>query len=672
MDSVLEQIGKFRRFIEDYYSNELHEAARKGQKYIYVDFVKLSECDPELATELIDNPEETFKAFEKGAMQIDLEGMKKFKIRITNLGGNDMMIWTARAKDIGKLVRIKGLIVNASDVIQKCVSARFECPGCGNIINILQLSEIYKEPNRCGCGRKGKFIPLDKDTEDYQRLVIQEDLEEFEDRKQPKRKAAMLLGALADPEMSKHVSAGKKVIIYGWLVEKQLKNSTDFTTDILVNNIEFTPSNWASIKLLASDLKKIKEMSQNPTIVKDLAQSINPYIHGHDDVKEALLYSLVGGSHVYSSNGKLIQRGVIHILLIGPPGSGKTAMVKRTIGFVPGGKFTSGKGISGVGLVGCVTFNKEVSQWVLDAGVWPQCNGAAIGIDELDKVGKEDQGYMNNAMEDLVVWITKANIHAPLDTECPVLAAANPIHRIFDKRTPIHKQLGLPRDILDRFDYIFVVDNSEDEEEQRKVIRKIIQTSQQSSEVNQIYENLEVTKYLAYARSIIPILPGEVERFIEDEAIRLMRKPKSNMDTSPEDTDNYISNRLIPTIIRTAKAISKTHLSEKVEVIHAKKAVDILIAEYKSLGCYNKETGQLTIEKIEDFTPRSEIKKYTSLKHLIESSGYELQKMYEVEELEKKAQETLGMDETSFEEAFDKVKRSGTIYEPKRGFFSRI
>ena len=82
---ALEQIGKFHEFVEgNYYSNIL-ESMRKDKKFLVIDFVKLSEFDAELAESILDNPEDTIRAFELAVEDMDIEEIKGFKVRFKNM-----------------------------------------------------------------------------------------------------------------------------------------------------------------------------------------------------------------------------------------------------------------------------------------------------------------------------------------------------------------------------------------------------------------------------------------------------------------------------------------------------------------------------------------------------------------------------------------------------------
>ena len=186
---ALKQIKNFEDFLEKKYKKEVLKAVSKGEKFLVVSFTKLSKFDPDLADDLLEHPEEVFKAAELSLESFDLpDEFQNFKIRFNDLPKSQyIMIRDIRSKDIGKFVRIEGTIRQKSDVRPQVTSARFECPSCGHIITVLQLESSFKEPTKCGCGRKGKFHLISKELVDAQRIVLEESHEDIEGGSQPKR-----------------------------------------------------------------------------------------------------------------------------------------------------------------------------------------------------------------------------------------------------------------------------------------------------------------------------------------------------------------------------------------------------------------------------------------------------------------------------------------------------
>jgi len=326
-----EQIKKFKEFIENIYKASLLKKVRKGEKFLVIDFSELMKFSHELADELLENPEEVIKAGEIALQDFDLpEGMKSFRIRFKKLPETQkIMIRNIRSSHIGKFLVMEGVVRQKSDVRPQVTAARFECPNCGNIINVLQLDTQFKEPTRCGCGRKGKFRLLSKELVDAQGLVLEEAPENLEGGEQPKRMNVFLKDDLVSPMSEKHTNPGSKILVVGQVKEipiitRQGTKSTRFDLMIEANYVEGAEENFLELEITEEEEKQIKELANNPDIHNKLINSIAPSIWGHEKVKEALLLQLLGGVHKKRTDGAQ-SRGDMHVLLVGDPGAGKCA-----------------------------------------------------------------------------------------------------------------------------------------------------------------------------------------------------------------------------------------------------------------------------------------------------------------------------------------------------------
>jgi len=154
-----EQIQLFQDFFEMHYYDDLVRALQKGTPYLVVDFTVLSKYNIDLAQELLDLPEDTFKTTQLAIEKLNLSGdVKNFYVRFKNLPlTQHISIRNIRSKHLGKFIQIVGVVRQKTDVRPHVTSAKFECPSCGNIMNVIQLEQKFKEPPQCGCGRKGGF-----------------------------------------------------------------------------------------------------------------------------------------------------------------------------------------------------------------------------------------------------------------------------------------------------------------------------------------------------------------------------------------------------------------------------------------------------------------------------------------------------------------------------------
>lgn len=351
-----EQIEAFKDFFDDNYKNELYTAVMGGKRSLSVDFAKLAEHNPNLAELLIQSPEDLIKSSELSIENFDLpKPTKHFKIRYFNLPVSQRLrIADIRSEHLGMFIWFESIVRQSSDIRPQVTNAKFECAGCGNTISILQIDTKFKEPSRCTCGWRGKFRLLSKDLVDVQHLKVEEAPESLEGGEQPKRLSVFLQEDLVEAKMEKRTAPGAKILVYGIVKEIpiQLKTGAQSTRyDIVMeaNNIVPVQEDFSDLVLNEKDVKAIIEFSKDPKIYEKFTKAIAPSIYGHEKIKQALILQLMGGVRKVKED-KTVIRGDIHVLLVGDPGAGKSAILSFIAKAAPKARFVSGKGSTGTGL----------------------------------------------------------------------------------------------------------------------------------------------------------------------------------------------------------------------------------------------------------------------------------------------------------------------------------
>ena len=670
--SATEQVRKFQEFIEGNYYDELLEKVRKGDKFLLVDFADLSKFDLDLANELLDAPEDTVKAIEKSIEQFDIDGLPHFKVRFHNLPQSQFIkIGDIRSQHIGRLIFVRGVIRRKSDVRPQVTSARFECPVCGNIMNILQVEGTFKEPSKCGCGRKGKFLMLDKELVDAQGIVLEESSENLEGGEQPKRMDVLLTNDLVSPLSEKRSSPGSKVEITGIIKEvptisKSGAKSTRFDLMIDSNYVKPTQDSFHEVEVSEDEEKEILAIAGDPKGYEKLVNSIAPSIYGYEKIKEALLLQLMGGLRKVRSDS-VVSRGDMHILLVGDPGAGKSALLKRITTIAPKGRYVSGKGVSGAGLTAAVVRDDFLRGWALEAGAMVLSSDGMVCVDELDKMTNEDRAAMHEALENQTVSISKANIQATLIARTTVLAAANPKFGRFDPYGMIADQIDLPPTLINRFDLIFPIKDLPEEIRDEKMAKHILTLHQRpDTEEPEISTDL-LRKYVAYARQKInpKLTDGALEEI--KEFYLKMRKGsggEGGIKAVP------ISARQLEALVRLSEASARSRLDDRVTRKDAKKAIELLEYCLMQVG-FDKETGKIDIDRIATGIGASQRSHILVVKDIITELESRLGKIIPIEEIIAEAKNR-GLDEGKVDEALERLKRSGDIYEPKRNSIGRL
>ncbi len=669
-----EQIRRFQDFFEEIYKTRIMESISRGSSFVLVDFSDLTRYDPELAEALLNSPEQCIKATDYAIEQLDIiEQPEKFRVRLTNIPESSrIMIKNIRSSNLEKLYVFEGIVRQKSDVRPQVVSSRFECPACGQIIPVLQVDSNFKEPQKCSCGRKGRFNLLSKELVDAQGIVLEESPETLEGGEQPKRINVFLKEDLVSPISEKRTNPGSKVRVIGLVkdVPRVLKSGGKSTTfDLLVeaNNIEAVEEGFYDIEITPEEEAKIRALAEDPRVYEKLIISIAPSIYGYEKIKEALMLQLMGGVQKKRTDG-IVSRGDIHILLLGDPGSGKSQILKRVSTIAPKGRYVSGKGVSAAGLTAAVVRDEFLGGWSLEAGALVLANNGICCIDEMDKMSNEDRGAMHEALEQQTISISKANIQATLIARTTVLAAANPKFGRFDPYGIIAEQINLPPTLINRFDLIFPIKDLPDESKDEKMAKHILNLHQ-TPEIAETEINTEfLKKYVAYARQrIFPKLSDAALNEIKEFYVNMRNRGSTDERASRSIP---ISARQLEALVRMAEAYAKVRLADKVTKKDAKRASDLLTYCLLQIGV-DKETGMIDIDRITTGISATQRDKIFYVKEMISELEAKHGKTIPAGEIVK-AVAARGISEAEAEEVIEKLKRSGDIYEPRHGYIQKL
>lgn len=667
-----DQIRRFNEFFELNYKIQLLERIRKGEKFLIIDFSELLKSDLSLSEDIMEFPEETIKAAEIALSEIE-DKASGFKIRFSNLPESQkMMIRNIRSMHMDKIFIFEGVVRQKSDVRPQVISAKFECPGCNAVINVLQLDSSFKEPFSCSCGRKGKFKVLSQELVDAQGIVLEEVPENLEGGEQPKRINVLLKDDLVSPMSERRTNPGSKISVVGIIKEVPIilrtgGKSTKFDLIINANYVNAVEEDFYEVEISEEEENKIKELASDKGVYQKLKDSIAPSIFGYDEVKEALLLQLVGGVLKERKDG-VISRGDMHVLLVGDPGSGKSALLKRVYNVAPKGRYVSGKGVSAAGLTASVVRDEFLKGWSLEAGAMVLASNGLCCIDELDKMSDEDRSAMHEAMENQTVSISKANIQATLISKTTVLAAANPKLGRFNPYEVLAKQIDLPPTLINRFDLIFPIKDVPNRARDESMAQHILSLHQNPDIKEPEIDTRLLRKYIAYARQKLkPILSNEALEEIKNHYVEI--RNKEFMDESAAKAIP-ISPRQLEALVRMAEGYAKIRLSNIVSKEDARRSINMLQYSMSQVGL-DPETGKIDIDRIATGISASQRNKILILKDIIDELENKIGKTIPIEDIMKEA-EMQKISKSDTEDIIDNLKKSGDIFEPKRGFIQRI
>ncbi|MCL6500424.1 MAG: minichromosome maintenance protein MCM [Candidatus Pacearchaeota archaeon] len=653
----------------EYYKQKIGPYAKKGKRAVQISFQDLASFSHTLADQLLQKPEEILSILEIALDELGL--ITKARVRLTDLPKSQgLQIREIRAKHLGQLIVIDGIVRQASDVRPQIVNAKFECPSCGTIISVLQIDKGFREPSRCSCGRRMGFKLVNKEMVDAQRIVIEESPESLKGGEQPRRISIFLKEDLVEPKMEERTTPGSRVRVIGVLKEVPIPLrtggiSTRFDLAIEANNLLPLEETFEELEISEEEERQIRELASDPDIYKKLAASIAPSIFGHEEIKLAIALQLLGGVKK-SRSDKTQSRGDIHILLVGDPGVAKSVMLKFVSTIAPKGRYVVGKAATQAGITATVVKDEFLRGWALEAGAMVLANKGIACLDEMEKMSEQDRSAMHEAMEQQTVTISKANVQATLRAETAVLGAANPKFGRFNPYEPVASQIEMTPTLLNRFDLIFTMKDIPERNKDEAIATHVLLEHRKAGGKAPIDPEF-FRKYIAYAKQkIFPQLTEAAVEEIKNFYVHLRNEP-----TFGEDVIRPIpiSARQLEALIRLSEASARARLSKKITKEDAKRAIQLMHFCLLQVGM-DRETGAIDIDRIVTGVPASERGKIVLVRDALVRLESRIGKLIPINDLRLELAEKVS--EAELDEIIDKLKRSGDIFEPKKGFVQRI
>ena len=118
------------------------------------------------------------------------------------------------------------------------------------------------------------------------------------------------------------------------------------------------------------------------------------------------------------------------------------------------------------------------------------------------------------------------------------------------------------------------------------------------------------------------------------------------------------------------EACAKVRMSETATKKDADRAINLLDYCLKQIA-FDEETGTIDIDRISSGVTATQRNKIIVIKEIIKDLESKLGKTVPLEDIVEEGKNK-ELSEADIEEIIQKLKRSGDIFEPRRGFISRI
>ena len=685
-------VAQWQKFFEENFKSDIETVALSypEKRSLYIDYWSVDESDPQLAEMILNQPYKAFFNAEEALKNIDVAVENKLGLhfRIVNLPDTSkIVIRKIRANHLGKLMAIDGLVKKRTEVRPKLKVGAFQCQKCGAIIRIEQEEDILKEPSECyedqgGCGRVSSFKLLTSLSEfiDSQKIEIQENPEGLRGGAQPERISVYL-----EDDLVGEIAPGDRIVANGILHSMQRRRGTfrltSFNKTMDAISVENQELAFEEVEVTEEDEKEILKISKDPKLYEKMKTSIAPTIYGMDIEKEALVLQLFGGLAKEMPDGTRM-RGDIHTLFVGDPGTAKSQLLVYMSKLAPRSVYASGKASSAAGLTAAAVRDEfGEGQWTLEAGALVLADMGVACIDEIDKMEETDRSSMHQAMEQQEISVAKAGINATLKSRCAILAAANPKLGRFDEFLPIHEQINMPPALLSRFDLIFSILDKPNRTTDMELATHILRThkggevteniarSKKSKHTKKEQETLMksimptfdpefLRKYIAYAkRNTFPVMTDEALEILKDYYVDFRSQSEESVTFTPRQLEAFV---------RLAEASARIRLSQDVTVEDAKRAIYIIDQYLRRVGM-DRETGRFDIDIIATGISHSQHDRMRTIMDIIQRLCNEAKDGNALRGDVIREAEIDGLEASKVEEALDRLKRNGQIYEPAHG-----
>ena len=453
-------------------------------------------------------------------------------------------------------IQFEGVIASAAtDKFQFLEKACWRCYDCQSLIpkTIFNILDIPNTPKECPhCESNVGFEHLHTYINSRHLKIQSED--------NTNDTALELLPVYVLNEYTDNIQLSGRVKIYGKIAKRQDPRTKQFFTVIITNFVEYKDKK--KLILTKQDKAEIIRYSKRKTLERDLIDQFAKNIIGEDFAKLTVLLCAIGAPELlHPVTGRVIKRGRMHILIIGPPGCGKTVIAKEGGDLRVNSKFVSGTNTTGGSLTSMIL--SEDGKLTLRLGVAATTLEAFLIINEFDKLPDEHKNAILEVMEEGESILNKYAFLRKINAQTSIIATANPVNG--DWLNPFmiqNEEIPFPLQLLSRFDAVLIFRRNKT----REACEEFAEARSKLTDLDFISDYGFLQKFVECARGIKNIrIESNAKTLLNGYYSMLMANDKIAYD---------VSNRTYETIYRYALTFARLYLSNVVTKSIAQRAID--------------------------------------------------------------------------------------------------
>jgi replicative DNA helicase Mcm len=679
-------IEQFEEFLREHCHNQIGEFVQdypNKQRSLYLNWEDLNRYDSNIADDFIFCPDQMREYAEEALRRCDLPVDVKLdsaNVRVEQISETTPLS-ELRSEHLGTLVEITGRIQKSSSRTSELAEGAWECQRCGTLTRIPYSphTDGKSEPHECqGCERKGPF-DLNRDQSewtDHQSILV----EQRTGSDTPETIVIELFDDIAGT-----ATVGDQVRITGVLRREDMGEYNEGSLPdkyIEAYAVNYEPA--IGIDISNADKDEILELSTDPDLYEKMIGSLAPTIYGYREEKLAILMQLFSGVTKELPDGSRI-RGDIHTLLVGDPGTAKSALGDAARRLSPNGVRVSGAGrdTSPVGVTAAAVPTKSGSgsPWEIKGGAAVLADEGLLFVDDIGELSNEAKSALTSVLEKQAVDVAKAGKHKTLRARATVLAAANPKYGRFDEYEPIAEQIGLEPGLVSQFDLIFTVTDKPDAEKDRDLAEhivesnfagelhtqdsKIVSSNFTQEDIDAATEKIEppieadlLRKYIAFAkRECYPTMTEDAKEAIKEFYVNLRSQGEA------EDAPVPVTARKLEALIRLAEASARIRLSDTVTTEDTDRVIQVVRTSLADVGM-DPDTGNFDADAVESGTSKPSPELSENIKVIIREMQDDYKRGAPVEKVIDRATQA-GISRSKTEHELQKLKTKGDVYEPQ-------